>query len=194
MLVKTAHKDFPWELLSQNNLQRGEWNAVTAEIDDAELQACRFLDLQLKDFISTCSTAVPGHPHKTKHGLVPHPQVAETYLKHTTSINIHNHVWTGSSALEDVWKILNPNRCQLAGILGFCLVHAFLAMQHFQNPKLEHYKFKISASNSLTAFKSNSLCQTRKLEVSTEMPLHPLEKLEYSYLFLLPAWFWKTMH
>ena len=39
MLVKTAYKDFPRELLSQNNLQRGEWNAVTAEIDDVELQA-----------------------------------------------------------------------------------------------------------------------------------------------------------
>ena len=49
MLVKTAHKDFPRELLSLNNLQRGEWNAITAEIDDVELQACHFLDLQLKD-------------------------------------------------------------------------------------------------------------------------------------------------
>ena len=152
-------------------------------------EACHFLDLQLKDFISTCSMAVPGHPRKTKHSLVPCAQVAETYLKYAASIHIHNHVRTGSSALEDIWKILNPKRCQLAGILGFCLTNAFLAMQHFQNPKLEHYKFKISASNSLTAFKSNSLCQTRKLEVSTEMPLHPLEKLEYSYLFLLPAWF-----
>ena len=55
MLVKTAHKDFPQELLSQSNLQRGEWNAVTAEIDDVEFQACHLLDLQLKDFISTSS-------------------------------------------------------------------------------------------------------------------------------------------
>ena len=37
MFVKTTHKDFPRELLSQNNLQRGEWNAVTAEIHDVEL-------------------------------------------------------------------------------------------------------------------------------------------------------------
>ena len=65
MLVKTAHKDFPGEPLSQNNLQRGEWNAVTGEIDDVELQACPFIDLQLKDFISTCSTTIPGHPRKT---------------------------------------------------------------------------------------------------------------------------------
>ena len=102
-------------------------------------------------------------------------------MKYEVSIDIHNHVRTGSSALEDVWKTLNPNRCQLAGILGFCLTNAFLAMQHFQNPKLEHYKLKINASDSLTAFKNNSLCQTRKLEVSTEMPLYPLEKIEYSY-------------
>ena len=112
-------------------------------------------------------------------GLVPRLQVAETYLKYEVSIDIHNHVRTGSSALEDVWKTLNPNRCQLAGILGFCLTNAFLAMQYFENPKLEHYKFKINASDSLTAFKNNSLCQTRKVEVSTEMPLYPLEKLEY---------------
>ena len=53
MLVKTAYKDFPRELLSQNNLQRSEWNTVTLETDDGELQACHSLDLQLKDFIST---------------------------------------------------------------------------------------------------------------------------------------------
>ena len=53
MLVKTAYKDFPRELLSQNNLQRSEWNTVTSETDDGELQACHSLDLQLKDFISS---------------------------------------------------------------------------------------------------------------------------------------------
>ena len=53
MLVKTAYKDFPRELLSQNNLKRSEWNTVTSETDDGELQACHSLDLQLKDFIST---------------------------------------------------------------------------------------------------------------------------------------------
>ena len=101
MRVKTA-QDFPGELLSQINLQRGEWNAVTAEIDDVELQACPFLDLQLKGFIRTCPTAVPGHPRKkTHHGLVPRPHIAEIYLKYVASIDIHNHVQAGS-ALEDV--------------------------------------------------------------------------------------------
>ena len=68
--------------------------------------------MQLKDVISTWSTAVPGHPRKTKHhGLVPRPQVAETYLKYAASIDIDNHVPTGNSVLEDVWKTLNLNRC-----------------------------------------------------------------------------------
>ena len=76
----------------------------------------------------------PGHPQKTKHhGLVPSSQATETYLKYAASINIHNHVWTSSSALENVWKTLNPDKRQLAGILGFCLINAFLAMQQFQN-------------------------------------------------------------
>ena len=101
MRVKTA-QDFPGELLSQINLQRGEWNAVTPEIDDVELQACPFLDLQPKGFIRTCPTAVLGHPRKkTHHGLVPRPHIAEIYLKYVASIDIHNHVRAGS-ALEDV--------------------------------------------------------------------------------------------
>ena len=128
MLVKTAHR--------AQRAQRAEW----MECSNCRNWWCWVTSLSLsrfaiERFISTCSTAVPSHPQKTKHdGLVPHPQVAETYLKYAASIDIHNHVQTGSSALEDVWKILNPNRCQLAGILHFCLANAFLAMQHFQNP------------------------------------------------------------
>ena len=93
MLVKTAYKDFPRELLSQNNLQRSEWNTVTSETDDGELQACHSLDLQLKDFISTYKIQRQVQViHKKHHGLVPSPQAAETYLKYAASINIHNHV------------------------------------------------------------------------------------------------------
>ena len=55
MLVKTAHKDFPRQLLGEEPLQHGEWKAYTADKDGVKLQACRFCDLKVKDFISTCS-------------------------------------------------------------------------------------------------------------------------------------------
>ena len=93
MLVKTAHKNFPLTLLGEACLQTGEWQSCTTEmIDGTNLQAVRFVDLQTKNFISTCSTAIPGLPRKTKqHGLVQHPQVAEQYLKHAAAIDVHNY-------------------------------------------------------------------------------------------------------
>ena len=82
MLVKTAHKDFPRELLAESRLERGEWTSLTSEKDDVKLQACRFRDLKIKDFISTCDAVLPGEPRKTKHhGEVSRPKLAELYLK-----------------------------------------------------------------------------------------------------------------
>ena len=92
MLMKTTHNDFPKDLLGESDLERGEWIACSTEINGAKLQACRFRDLKIKDFISTCSTSIPGQPRKTKHhGLLPCPQVAVEYLKNAASIDIHNH-------------------------------------------------------------------------------------------------------
>ena len=103
MLVKTAHKNFPHQLLGNTTLQRGEWVAYTTDEDSIKLQACRFKDLKVKDFVSTCSTALPGNPRKTKHhGNVPRPKVAEEYLQYSAAIDIHNHYRCGSAALEDV--------------------------------------------------------------------------------------------
>ena len=133
-----------------------------------------------KDFISTCSTTVLGKPRSTKHhGNVPRPQVAEVYLKHTASIDIHNHVRSGSRALKDVWKTKSPVRRQLAGILGFCFTNSYLAMQYFKNPNLEHYSFKMKASNALVSYRNLSASQTRELDVSAEMQLHSVKKIPY---------------
>ena len=97
MLVETAHKQFPRQLLGENNLERGDWVAYTATIDEVKVQACCFRYLKVKDFVSTCSTAIPGNPHKTKHnGFVSSPKVAEDYLKNSASIDVHNHYGTGS--------------------------------------------------------------------------------------------------
>ena len=95
--------------MNTHNLERGEWVAYTAKLDGVDLQACLFNDLKPKQFISTCSTIIPGNPRQTKHhGAVPRPQVAEFYLKHAASIDIHNHVRTGSLGLEDVFMTMRP--------------------------------------------------------------------------------------
>ena len=72
-------------------------------MNDHKVQACRFRDLELKDFTSTCSSSIAGKPKKTKHnGLVPCPRVAEEYLKYSASIDVHNYNCTESAGLEDI--------------------------------------------------------------------------------------------
>ena len=78
MLVKTAHKNYPKELLNETHLKRGDWSAFKTSQDGFPVQVCRFRDLKLKDFVSTCSTALAGNPRQTKHhGLISRPQVTE---------------------------------------------------------------------------------------------------------------------
>ena len=64
MIVKTAHKIYPVDLLNTHKLKRGEWIAYTAEIDDVKLMATSFMDLKKKQFISTCSTSLEGQPRR----------------------------------------------------------------------------------------------------------------------------------
>ena len=131
MLVKTAHKDFHSQLLGEEPLQHGEWKAYTTNKHEVKLQACRFCDLKIKDFISTCSSVIPGLPRKTKHhGKVAQPKDAED-LRYAVAIDIHNHYRNGSAGLEDVWLTKSPHKWQLVGILGFCFTNGFLAMKYF---------------------------------------------------------------
>ena len=123
MLVKRAHKDFPCQLLGEETSQRGEWKAYTADKDGVKLQACRFRDLKVKDFISTCSSAIPGLPRKTKHhGNVTRPKVAEEYLKYAAAIDIHNHYRNGSVGLEDIWKQKKPKKSNWLVFWDFALL------------------------------------------------------------------------
>ena len=76
-------KDFPWQVLEGNGLEHGLFVAFSTETKDRiKLQACRFRDLKVKEFTSTCSTAIAGCTRRTKHhGLVvSRPTVAEEYL------------------------------------------------------------------------------------------------------------------
>ena len=159
-MVKTAHKKFPQTLLNQTALKRGEWVAYNGKIEEVELQACSFQDLKLKQFIWTCSTAIPGAPRKTKHhGNVPRPKVAETYLKFSASIDVHNHVRTGSLGLEDVFHTHTPQLRQFAGIVGFLLSNSYLAFQYFKpgNKNLRHVTFKMALANALVTYTTSTI-------------------------------------
>jgi hypothetical protein len=184
LIVKTAHKGFPRQLLGEETLERGKWVAYTTEQDGIKLQACRFQDLKIKDFVSTCGTALPGNPRVTKHhGLIARPKVAEMYLKYCAAIDIHNHARSGSCALEDVWHTKNPRRRQIAGILGFCFTNGYLAMKHFYDVKTPHHAFKMAAAAGLTAYQTASFHETRSFNTSgttSNALLHSLVKLPNS--------------
>ena len=94
---------------------------------------------------------MPGNPRKTKHrGLVSRPKVAESYLSSSASSDIHNHVRTGSLGLEDIWRTLEPQKRQFAGIFGFIFTNAYLAYKFFRKEtELKHTDFKMSLSNAL---------------------------------------------
>ena len=159
LLVKTARKKFPRTLLNQTSLKREEWVAYTGKIEEVELQACSFQDLKLKQFITTCSTSIPGAPRKTKHhGDVPRPKVAETYLKFAASIDVHNHVRTGSLGLEDVFHTHTPQLQQFAGIVGFLFSNSYLAFQYFKpgNKTLRHVTFKMALANALVTYTTST--------------------------------------
>ena len=131
-MVKTAHKRYPRILLRETKIVRGEWISKAAEIDGVDVMATRFLDLQEKLYISSCSTALSGPPRVTKyHGDVPRPMVAFDYLSSSASIDVHNHFRTGSTGLEDAWQTKNANMRQVAGVVGFLFTNAFLAYKHF---------------------------------------------------------------
>ena len=191
MLVKNNSVDFPKERLAGIDLERGEHYAFNATKDGVQLQACRFVDLQIKDFISTCSTVLPGNPRKTRHhGDIPRPKVAETYLKYSASIDIHNHVRTGSQALEDAWKTHNPRHRQIGGILGFCFTNAYQAYNYFKE-KVDHYEFKIAAVQQMITFSTQGAAEERQQQrverqvgqnLADMSTLHQIEMLPYSVI------------
>lgn len=175
MLVKTAHKEFPRELLSEKELQRGEWISFSRNVDDVAVQAVSFMDLQLKDFIGTCSTILPGPPRKTKYsGDVSRPQIAYDFLNAAASIDIHNHSRTGGMAFEDVWLTQDPILRQFAGIMGFLFTNAYLALKHFKHDRinransLAHHTFKSALANQLVKYNENKVRRRLSLEAQKE--------------------------
>ena len=187
MLVKTAHKNYPRELLNESELERGEWVAYSGKLDDTDLQAVSFQDLKKKQFISTCSTAIEGNPRKTKHhGEIPRPQVAEEYLKYCSSIDVFNHFRTGALGFEDVVKTHSPHMRQACGILGFIFTNTFLAYRYFKpgQSELTHADFKMNLANNLIKFTmTNASMGTRRdsLEVPDDLVQNSHRPVHLSY-------------
>ena len=150
LLVKTAHKLYPRALLAERELARGEWASATATIEDVNLIATKCVDLQVKQFISTCSCTLSGQPYKTKHHVrdVSRPKDAEEFLMYCAGIDIHNHMRTGSLSYEDIWHTRNAIHRQFAGITGFLFTNAYLAKNYFQRKNIKmltsrwHYQIK----------------------------------------------------
>ena len=76
-------------------------------------------------------TALPGKPHKTKHGHVQRPKVADAYLKSAKSIDKHNHVCTDSLGL-DPWQTKCHN-CRDHRIYLHKFLPSFLSILHKEN-------------------------------------------------------------
>ena len=66
-IVKTAHKNYPQELLQDVPLSCGGWTSAIATIEGHNMLAVRFINLQEKMFISDVSTTLEGPPRITKH-------------------------------------------------------------------------------------------------------------------------------
>ena len=182
LIVKTAHKKYPREMLREKEIERGQWVSVLGEVDGVKLLATRFIDLQEKLFIASCSTDLDGPPRQTKHhGKIARPQVAYDYLSASASIDIHNHFRTGSTALEDAWQTKNAHMRQVAGVLGFLFTNGYLAYRHFAT-SIKHSKFKINLANILMKYKEDQHRPKRLgigLPVEIEAPkIHALVYLE----------------
>ena len=143
---------------------RGKWTSANANIKDVKMLAVLFKDLKEKQFIASCSTDLNGEPRVTKHhGNIARPKVAETYLKMAAGIDIHNHIRTGSASWEDVWKTKSYIHRQFAGITGFIFTNTFLAINYFNNFKVDitgvsgiHTSFKMKLANQLVSYKDSA--------------------------------------
>ena len=186
LLVKTAHKKYPRKLLRESDIERGQWVCATAEIDGVKLMATRFLDLQEKLFISSCSASLDGPPRATKyHEDVPRPMLAAyEYLSSSASTDIQHHFRTGSTGLEDARQTKNANMRQVAGVIGFLFTNAYLAHRHFQKSQIKLSDFKVKLVNALSKF-NETAPHTKRF--SLEVPIPDIAKVHVLKLLQKPT-------
>lgn len=83
-------------------------------------------------FVKYSLTAVPGKPHKVKHGPVQRPKFVDVYLKSAASTDKHNHVHTGSLGLENAWQRKHYN-CRNYRIYLHKFLLRFILILHKEN-------------------------------------------------------------
>ena len=142
-------------MLNDLSLQKGKWESVSCTINDQQVLATGFRDIQDKDFISTCRAKLCGDPRVTRNGDYIHrPDVASFYLRNAAAVDIHNHFQNGGTGFEDVVEIKDSVMRQLTALIGFMECNGFLLAKykgHSPNPipglKSDHASFKIRLSN-----------------------------------------------
>ena len=71
------------------------------------------------------------------------------YLQYSASIDVHNHVRTGSVELEDSWQTKQPHHRQFASILVFSFTNAYLGFKYYKEKDCKHSNFKMALANLL---------------------------------------------
>ena len=100
-------------------------------------------------------------------------------------IDIHNHRRTGSPGLEDVWRTKSYIHCQFARITGFIFTNAFLAINYFNNIKVNiigllsmQTSFKMKLANQLISYKGSATTLAKCAHsVGADIGLHRMMKL-----------------
>ena len=167
-IVKTAHKNFPRELLAAKPLRKGEWisAAPTAE-GAAKIWCCRYMDRKPFQFVASCSTSNDGVPRLDRHkNHVKRPKVASDYFASAGAIDRFNHCRTGGIGLEDAVKTKDPALRQMCGVLGFVATNSFRSYCHFTAIK-KHKDFKkelvcLLLENKFDTASETSKCVTRE--------------------------------
>ena len=178
IVVKTAYKNYPVDILNESQIAWGEWIALQIETEDVKLQAVKFIDLKEKQFVSTYSTILPGPPRKTKHcGKITCPMIAYEYLQSAASINIHNHVHTVSGGFGDVWQTKKPIHCQFPGVMGFVFTSTYLAKCYFQKSSEKYASFKVKLANVMKKQNKASYKETANLWLIIFIFLHWTESV-----------------
>ena len=143
--VKTATSMFPSAVLHQNPLypSRGSHLVYSATIQGVAMYAVGWKDKNIKAFVATYGTTLPGTPH-TKHRSrwinaeetekfsydVPRPAIVETYFSFSQQVDVHNHSRQSGLALETAWRTQDWE-CRVASTFeGICETDAYYMFRY----------------------------------------------------------------
>ena len=113
-VLKTASQEYLRDYLNDTSKypSRGDHICRTSTIDVCSLIALGWKDKNVKTFVSTCGTTLPGMPHQ-KHRYshsgaiitteVQRPQLASQYFSAAGKVDTHNHLQQGLLGVEEAW-------------------------------------------------------------------------------------------